>query len=101
MSQQHVFRQQFGFASGQISKRSEHKGGHQWFDPPQNMFLVASTAHRWIHQRCYKHTLGTTDHLTIDRLEQGRPSFNPTWIRSSFTAPSMCFPRRISQQVQL
>jgi hypothetical protein len=28
-------------------------------------------AHRWIHQHCYKHALGTTDHLTIDRLEQG------------------------------
>ncbi len=39
MSQQRVFRQQFGFASGQISKRSEHKGGRQWFDPTQNMFL--------------------------------------------------------------
>ena len=33
MSQQRVFRQQFGFASGQISERSEHKGGRQWFDP--------------------------------------------------------------------
>ena len=27
MSQQRVFRQQFGFASGQISNRSGHKGG--------------------------------------------------------------------------
>jgi hypothetical protein len=39
MSQQGVCRQQFGFASGQISKRSEHKGGRQWFDPTQNTFL--------------------------------------------------------------
>ena len=39
MSQQRVFRQQFGFASGQISKRSEHKGGRQWFDPRQNTLL--------------------------------------------------------------
>ncbi len=39
MSQQRVFRQQFGFASGQISKRSEHKGGRQWFDPRQTTFL--------------------------------------------------------------
>jgi hypothetical protein len=38
MSQQRVFRQQFGSASGQISKRSEHKGGRQWFDPMPNTF---------------------------------------------------------------
>jgi hypothetical protein len=39
LSQQRVFRQQFGSASGQISTRSEHKGGRQWFDPTQNTFL--------------------------------------------------------------
>jgi len=39
VSQQRVFRQQFGSASGQISKRSKHKGGRQWFDPTQNTFL--------------------------------------------------------------
>jgi len=39
MSQQRVFRQQFGSASGQISKRSEHKGGRQWFAPTPNTFL--------------------------------------------------------------
>ena len=39
VSQQRVFRQQFGFASGQISKRSGHKGGRQWFDPTPNTFL--------------------------------------------------------------
>jgi len=39
MSQQRVFHQQFGSASGQISKRSGHKGGRQWFDPTPNTFL--------------------------------------------------------------
>jgi hypothetical protein len=36
---QRVFRQQFGFPSGQIGERSEHKGGRQGFDPPHNTFL--------------------------------------------------------------
>jgi hypothetical protein len=39
VSQQCVFCQQFGFASGQIGERFEYKGGRQWFDPPQNPFL--------------------------------------------------------------
>jgi len=39
MSQQRVFRQQFGSASDQISKRSEHKGDRQWFEPTQTTFL--------------------------------------------------------------
>jgi hypothetical protein len=39
LSQQRVFRQQFGFASGQISKRFGHKRGRQWFDPSRNTFL--------------------------------------------------------------
>src|SRR2546427_424686 len=39
MSQQRVFCQQFGFASGQISKRSGYKRSRQWFDPTPNTFL--------------------------------------------------------------
>jgi hypothetical protein len=39
VSQQRVFRQQFGFASGQISTRSGYKGSRQWFDPTPNTFL--------------------------------------------------------------
>jgi hypothetical protein len=39
LPQQRVFCQQFGFPSGQIGERSEHKGGRQRFDPPQNTFL--------------------------------------------------------------
>ena len=39
LPQQRVFRQQFGFASGQIGERSEHKGGRWWFEPTQNTFL--------------------------------------------------------------
>jgi hypothetical protein len=39
VSQQRIFRQQFGFTSGQISNCSGHKGGRQWFDPTQTMFL--------------------------------------------------------------
>jgi hypothetical protein len=39
VSHQRIFRQQFGFASGQISKRAGHQGGRQWFDPMQNTFL--------------------------------------------------------------
>ena len=44
LPQQRVFRQQFGFASGQVGERSEHKGGRQWFDPPQNTFLEHAQA---------------------------------------------------------
>ena len=39
VSQQRIFRQQFGFASGQISKHAGHQGGRQWFDPMPNTFL--------------------------------------------------------------
>ena len=39
LPQQRVFRQQFGFASGQIGERAEHKRSRQWFDPPRNTFL--------------------------------------------------------------
>jgi hypothetical protein len=39
VSQQSVFRQQFGFASGQIIERSKRKGGRWWFDPMYNGFL--------------------------------------------------------------
>jgi len=39
LTQQRVFRQQFGFAAGQIGERSKQKGAPRWFDPPQNAFL--------------------------------------------------------------
>lgn len=39
VAQQRVFRQQFGFASGQICKRFGHKGGRRWFDPTPHTFL--------------------------------------------------------------
>lgn len=39
VSQQSVFRQQFGFASDQIIERSKRKGGRWWFDPMYNGFL--------------------------------------------------------------
>ncbi|MGZ3628931.1 MAG: hypothetical protein ACXVDN_14860 [Ktedonobacteraceae bacterium] len=39
VSQQRIFRQQLGFASGQISKRAGHQGGRQWFDQMPNTFL--------------------------------------------------------------
>jgi hypothetical protein len=39
VSQQRVFRQQFGFASCQISKRSGYKGSRQGFDPTPNTYL--------------------------------------------------------------
>jgi hypothetical protein len=39
VSQQGVFRQQFGFASRQIGKCAEHKGSRRWVDPPRNPFL--------------------------------------------------------------
>jgi len=38
VAQQRVFRQQFGFASGQIDKCTNHEGGHWWLHAPQNMF---------------------------------------------------------------
>jgi hypothetical protein len=34
-----VFRQQFGFASGQIGECSQYQGGRRRFDPPGNIFL--------------------------------------------------------------
>jgi hypothetical protein len=39
VAQQRVFRQQFGFASGQIGECTNHKGGRWWLHPPQNLFL--------------------------------------------------------------
>ena len=39
VSKQGVFRKQIGFSSGQIGECARHKGGRQWFDPPQNTFL--------------------------------------------------------------
>jgi len=44
LPQQRVFRQQFGFASGQIGERAEHKRSRQWFDPPRNTFLECMQA---------------------------------------------------------
>ncbi len=38
VSQERVFRQQFGFASGQIDERAEHKRGRRWFHPVQSTF---------------------------------------------------------------
>jgi hypothetical protein len=46
MSQQRVFRQQFGFASGHVGECTNHKGGRQWFDPRQNTFLERMEAER-------------------------------------------------------
>jgi hypothetical protein len=46
MSQQRVFRQQFGFASGQIGECTNHKGVRWWLHPPQNMFLKRMEAER-------------------------------------------------------
>ncbi len=39
VSQQRVFRQQFGFASRQISKRPKEKGSWRGFDPRQETYL--------------------------------------------------------------
>ena len=39
MSQQRVFRKEFGFSSGQIGECAEHKGGRWWFHPAQKTFL--------------------------------------------------------------
>ena len=39
LPQQRVFRQQFGFASGQIGERAEQKGSRRRFDPTRNTFL--------------------------------------------------------------
>jgi hypothetical protein len=39
LPQQRVFRQQFGFASGQIGDRAEQKGSRRRFDPTRNTFL--------------------------------------------------------------
>jgi len=36
---QHVFCQEFGFASGQIGEHSEHKGSRRGFNPSRNTFL--------------------------------------------------------------
>ena len=39
VSSQGVFREQFGFASGQIGECSEHKRDRSWFDPTRNTLL--------------------------------------------------------------
>jgi hypothetical protein len=39
LPQQRVFRQQFGFAPGQIGECTNHEGGRWWLYPPQNVFL--------------------------------------------------------------
>jgi hypothetical protein len=39
LPQQRVFRQQFGFASGQVGECSERKRCRRWFEPTQNTFL--------------------------------------------------------------
>ena len=39
LPQQRVFRQQFGFASGQIGERAKQKGSRRRFDPKRNTFL--------------------------------------------------------------
>jgi hypothetical protein len=39
VSYQGVFRQQVGFASGQIGECAQYERGRQWFDPPSNTFL--------------------------------------------------------------
>ena len=46
VAQQRVFREQFGFASGQIGERTEYKGGRRWLHPPQNTFLKRMEAKR-------------------------------------------------------
>ncbi len=39
VSQQRVFRKEFGFPSGQIGEYAKHKGGRWWFNPAQKTFL--------------------------------------------------------------
>jgi hypothetical protein len=39
LPQQRVFRQQFGFASGQVDECSERKRCRRWFEPTQSTFL--------------------------------------------------------------
>jgi hypothetical protein len=39
VSQQRVFRKEFGFSSGQIGECAKHKGGRRWFNPTPKMFL--------------------------------------------------------------
>jgi hypothetical protein len=46
VAQQRIFREQFGFASGQIGERTEYQGGRRWLHPPQDMFLKRMEAER-------------------------------------------------------
>jgi hypothetical protein len=39
VSQQRVFRKEFGFSSGQIGACAKHKRGRRWFKPTQKTFL--------------------------------------------------------------
>ena len=47
MSQQGIFRQQFGFSSGQIGERSEQKGGRWWSAPTRQTFLERMKAEKY------------------------------------------------------
>jgi hypothetical protein len=46
LPQQRVFRQQFGFTSGQIGECPKHEGGRWWLHPPHNLFLKHMKAER-------------------------------------------------------
>jgi len=46
LPQQRVFRQQFGFASGQIGECPNHEGGRRWLHPTQNLFWKRMKAER-------------------------------------------------------
>jgi hypothetical protein len=46
LPQQRVFRQLFGFASGQIGECTNHGGGRWWLYPPQNVFLKRMEAEK-------------------------------------------------------